>query len=116
MWIKKPNALQDGLVAASVASLVLSAILIAKGTSSAEQQIVPQCQEVVAVIEQKGDVLAQCPANTYVEIVEDNVVCRCGRRPAAFERDRNPPLVIPPPNRTIPNAEPFLLDDKSITL
>ena len=55
------------------------------------------CQEVIVAVNARGSVLARCPPDTYIDILDDNVVCRCGPRP-----DR----VTSPPTELIPKAEP----------
>ena len=115
MWLKRPNALSDGILLATAIGLVLSAIVIIKGASSGEQYLVPLCQEVVVDVEKDGNILARCPAGTYIEIdTGANVLCRCpnGRAP-----DRAPTLFIDPmPTEPKLTEPPRPRDDKSIQL
>lgn len=116
MWLSRPNALLDGILLASGFGLVLSAIVITKGTSDGQSYLMPLCQEVVATVEKKGNVLAQCPAGTYIEINDGNVICRCGthRTPIIEEPTLmfNDPMPTEPPEP----APELPHDDKSFWL
>lgn len=116
MWLKRPDSLMDGILFASGVALVLGAIVIIKGASNGEQLLVPACQEVVVDVEKNGNVLAECPPGTYIEIDEAaNVLCRCdaprgpSRPPGLIFND---PMLTQPKN---PDPEPARPphDDKS---
>jgi hypothetical protein len=114
MWFSRPNALLDGIIFVTAYGLALSAIVIIKGASNGEQYLAPLCQEVVVAVEKKGNVLAQCPPGTRIEIDETaNVVCRCSDRRMPIMRE--PSFMFNDPMPTIP--APFLPhDDKGIEL
>ena len=37
-----------------------------------------RCQEVIVRVDLKSDIVARCPVGTYLDVLDDNVVCRCG--------------------------------------
>ena len=112
MWTERPRPLLDGLLLGTAVSLGLCSILSIWSVDTAKAASTSQCQEVVALVEPRGKILAQCPAGTYIEIVDENVVCRCGsRREPIFDFDDNPPSLIPPPTQPLPNADPPVLKD-----
>lgn len=39
-----------------------------------------ECQELIIRVDKQADVLAHCPSGTYIDIIDDHVVCRCGKR------------------------------------
>lgn len=117
MWIDPPHYFRDGVIAATAISLAFLAIFSATSTSDAKMPV-SQCQEVVVDVQKKGNVLARCPSGTYIEIVDDNVVCRCGKRSYVEKQEVSepPPLVFPPLEIT-PNPEPNpQRDDRGIEL
>jgi len=83
------------------------------GREPSEQSAVtsPQCQEVVVIVHQGEEILAQCPQGTWIDIVDNNVICRCGtrREPQWFECEPTPET---PHTQRIPSAEPPRFDDK----
>lgn len=118
MWSERPNALKDGLVLASSISLVMLAILIVKSVSGGNPLFGFQCQEVVVDVVKRGNILAECPAGTHIEIDEfTNVICRCEDR-RSFLLDREPSLMFNDPMPTKPTTPaPFRKhDDTGIEL
>lgn len=110
MWSERPKAFSDGLVASTAISLSLLAILSLWNSGEAKKQPESLCQEVVVIVERRGNILAQCPVGTYLDISDGaNAVCRCGI-------DRQPnndvdPGVDPLPDEETPNTEPRLPSD-----
>src|SRR5579864_7522439 len=102
MWTERPRAITDGLLMVTAIGLSLS-LIVSIGRESEQSAPPPtQCQEVVVLIHQGEEILAQCPSGTWLDIVDNlNVVCRCGsrREPTWFERRR-------PPIQQIPQADP----------
>jgi hypothetical protein len=107
MWTERPRPLWDGLLVATMIAIGLCSILSIWSVDAAKPAPTVKCQEVVALVEPRGHVLAQCPTGTYIEIIDENVVCRCGtrRQPTSIEVDP-PEFFMPQPNQTLPNAEP----------
>ncbi len=101
MWTERPRPLRDGLLAAAAIAVALASILTLANVGT----VVPtsKCQEVIVTVEKQGNVLAQCPPETYIEILDNmTVYCRCGERrvPESVQiyRDRSPyPLQNPEP-------------------
>lgn len=79
MWSERPNAFKDGLILSTAIGLTLVTILTLRGASNEKTLFVSQCQEVVVDIEKNGNILAQCPVGTYLQIVDGNVICRCDK-------------------------------------
>jgi len=76
MWTDQPKPLWDGTIIMIVVGLVFGTAL--KLASVGVQAPAPSaCQEVVVVVERRGNVLAKCPAGTTLDIVGEDVVCRC---------------------------------------
>lgn len=114
MWLPKPNALKDGVIFATACGLALSAIVIIKGASNGEQYLTPLCQEVVVAVEKKGNVLAQCPPGTHIEIDETtNVICRCGNQRMPIMREPSFMFNDPMPTEP-PEPEPELPHDDKL--
>lgn len=102
MWTERPSAFRDGLVIATVVGLGLCSILSIKDVHP--QGLTSQCQDVVVNVENKGQILARCPPEMHIDIVNTFVVCRCGE-PKPGSVDNQLPFIVPndPMN---PNAEP----------
>jgi hypothetical protein len=101
MWTERPRAFTDGLVVVTVVSLVMCAALGLVSHVPPKQA----CQEVVVDVESSKHILAQCPAGTWVDIVDDNVVCRCGtrREPVPVEQVPPAPTFVFPHPRSLPD-------------
>jgi len=99
----------DGLVMATLVGLLLIMIVSIGFETSSVPISIPQCQEVVVTIHQGEETLATCPAGTWLDIMDDNVVCRCSPQ----DRHQPVPKFITPPSTTqIPKATPPQRDDK----
>jgi len=111
MWTKVERGIGYTALTIAVVISLTAGILINRTPAHAASG----CQEVVAVIEQKGNVLATCPTGTYIEVLTmddaEVVVCRCGKRREPIITDDVPQLVLPPPAQALPNPEPLLKDD-----
>jgi len=105
MWTERPVPVTDGLIIATSIGVALVAILSLWSAGDATRQPVSQCQEVVVIVERRGNVLARCPIGTYIDISDGaNVVCRCGidRQPTSVEVEPSDP----PSSEETPNADP----------
>ena len=78
MWYDRPRPMSDGLVGAIVGGLGLCVILSLRSAGDVKASPASECQEVVVTVERQGNVLAHCPPGTYIDILESEVVCRCG--------------------------------------
>ena len=117
MWLKPPNSWRDGLIGATLFSLTVAAIFSITSTSDETNHRSSQCQEVVVDVEKKGNILARCPTGTYIDIVDNNVICRCGVRRTVESLEREPDELVFPPLEITPNPVPRLpRDDKSIDI
>jgi hypothetical protein len=106
MWTELPKPLLDGTIVATSLALALATILSLVGSGSVIGST-DKCQEVVVSIARNGTTLAQCPPETYIELVDDNVIlCRCGQRKDAATVEIGPDLIEPSPSTETPNTEP----------
>ena len=95
MWTELPRPLRDGMLAATAIAVAFASILILMSATQPTAATTPKCQEVIVTVEKQGNVLAQCPPETYIEILDNmTVYCRCGARrvPETIEihPDRSP--------------------------
>jgi len=107
MWTERPKMWTDGLIMATAMGLVMGLIVSIGCETERPSASHPQCQEVVVLVHQGEEILAQCPQGTWLDVVDGvNVVCRCGERrtPKWFERTPS----SPPPE---PQADPPKLFD-----
>jgi hypothetical protein len=115
MWTERPRALTDGLLLATAFGLALS-MIVNIGHEPDEQSVtsLPQCQEVVVLVHQGEEILAQCPQGSWLDIVDNNVVCRCGshREPLWFEHEQPKTHILPPTPRNTPTDPPRFPGDK----
>lgn len=99
MWTERPRALTDGLLLAIAVGLTVS-VIVSIERERDQRTVVspPQCQEVVVLIHPKEEILAQCPQGSWLDIVDNNVVCRCGsrREPLLFEHEQPKTFILPP--------------------
>lgn len=76
--------------------LVFYAIFTSRNVDRSETTSAQKCQEVVVQIEPTGHVLAQCPTGTYIEIVDGDVICRCGVRQLHVDESTTTELFMSP--------------------
>ena len=106
MWTECPDPLFDGLVVAGIVGLVFSAILAAKGASDEKSLQALKCQEVVIVAEKRGNILAQCPAGTYIDVLDsDVIVCRCASQNRRSSIELGIPEIVEPPAQADPETD-----------
>ena len=81
MWTERPRPFIDGLGLTTIVGLVTC--LIVSIVSAHDVRPDPSgCQEVIVAVHPKQGVLARCPTGTYLEILDENVICRCSRPPS----------------------------------
>lgn len=81
MWTETPRPLFDGVLVALAAGLLgatIVTLLDAKPPAKVPRKV--DCQEAVYEIKDTGDTLARCPVDSYLELGEGYVICRCGTR------------------------------------
>ena len=106
----------DGLVVSTLAAALALAIGITTSVDR-EQPHTLQCQEVVINVDQRGNILAQCPVGTYIELVDSNVICRCNKPHSIESVEELPPTLVFPPDQILPNPVPKQRgDDRGIEL
>jgi hypothetical protein len=112
MWTERPKW-TDGLILATAVGLGLSVIVSIGREPDQPQATAPTCQEVVVIVHQGEEILAQCPQGSWIDIVDNNVVCRCGprREPLWFEHIQP----VPPAPEQHRTDRPFKFDGKQGT-
>jgi hypothetical protein len=110
MWTERPKW-TDGLIMVTSVGLALS-VIVSIGHESTPVSP-PTCQEAIVLVHQGEEILAQCPQGTWIDIVDNNVVCRCGARREPLWFEHVPPV---PPEQENPRTDrPFKSDGKQGT-